>query len=305
MLFSILLDVSVIVLVLTALGIVFIVGIDQVRSFRPHARDQLRATLPYLLLLGGVLLVNNLLRDIGPEISWVIGWRITEDIIALEGTFVASLQGYSHPWLNYYFSYIYIYGYIFLLVFPVVLYFIYTDNRPVRETALAYTLNYGIGVICYIIFVAFGPRNIGPEYGEALLYTHWPEAQLLTSEVNANVNVFPSLHTSLAVTVALLAYRWRDVSRAWLPISAALAISVAISTMYLGIHWATDVVAGTILALVSVGLAIWLTRPKRRHGRLGSLGCRLRLLVDRPFDYIVRRLQRWHTDRDDSSETSV
>ena len=297
MLLGVLFDVAVVVLALTALAAFAIVGLERIKEFRHRAVDRFRLVFPYLLLLGGVLFINDLLRDIGPQISWIFGWRITSDIIALEGTLVADLQQYAHPWLTYYFSYIYIYGYIFLLVFPIVAYFVYTDDRPVKEAALAYTLNYGIGVVCYMVFVAFGPRNAGPEFGEALLYTHWPESQLLTSEVNANVNVFPSLHTSLAATVAILAYRWRDIYWSWLPLATLLAISVAISTMYLGIHWATDVVAGVVLALVSVGLAIWLTRPKRQDGPLGRAGHRLRRVVDIPVDYTIAQLQGLYAKR--------
>jgi membrane-associated phospholipid phosphatase len=71
--------------------------------------------------------------------------------------------------------------------------------------------------------------------------------------VNRNVNVFPSLHTSLSVTVAAMAYRTRDHYPLWAPVAAVLAASVVFSTMYLAIHWATDVVGGVVLA----GLAYW------------------------------------------------
>lgn len=290
MLLSVLFDITVVVTILTLLALVSIVGVSRLRTARPYVLDQLRTIFPYLLLVGVVLLINNYLRTVGPELSWIIGIRITELIIGIEGAFVSGLQTYAHPSLTAYFSLVYVYGYIFLLVFPVLAYLVHRSSRPVKETLLAYTLNYGLGVFCYILFIAYGPRNVtGPAAAEGLLYTFWPSSQLLTSEVNAPVNVFPSLHTSLAVTVALLAYRWRDIYPRWLPISVFLAVSVAISTMYLGIHWATDVVAGTILAGVSVWFGTWLTRPARKRGFLDVVGRRLRRPIDRLFDAFIGR----------------
>jgi membrane-associated phospholipid phosphatase len=284
---SILLDITLVVAVMLAVAVPAIVGVDRLRAFRPRALERLRLLLPYLVFLGGVLAVNSWLRDVGPELSWIVGWRITGWIVSVEGSFVASLQSYANPALTAYFSYTYIYGYVFLLVFPIVAYVLLPETRPVRETVIAYSLNYGLGVLCYVLFIAYGPRNVMPDLVDQLLYTNWPESQLVTSEVNANVNVFPSLHTSLAVTVAALSYRTRDAYPAWFPIATLLAVSVVISTMYLGIHWGIDVFAGVVLAAVSVGGAAWLTSPERREERIGRAGRRLRRAVDRPVEFLL------------------
>ncbi len=297
MLAALLLDIVIVVSILILFGLLWIVGIPRLRAARPHAIPQLKATLPYLLLLGLILLANNFLRDLGPEVSWIIGIRITEMIISIEGTFVADLQSYAHPYLTTYFSAMYIYGYIFLLVFPVLAYIIHRDSRPAKEITLAYTLNYGIGVLCYTIFIAYGPR-VAPTFGEGLLYTEWPQSQVLTSEVNTEVNVFPSLHTSLSVTVAVLAYRWREVYPEWLPVSIILAISVVISTMYLGIHWATDVVAGIALGVFSVWAAAWLTRAERHEEQIGRVGQRLRAPIDAGFELVANRCQQLYASRE-------
>jgi membrane-associated phospholipid phosphatase len=283
-------EITVVVTAFTAVGLVTIVGPGRLWEFRGKALDRFLYLFPYLLMVGCVLVVNSLLRDIGPPISWGIGWEITNDIYALEGTFVAWVQSFSAPVADMYFSYIYIYGYIFLLLFPLLAYFVLNDNRPVREATFAYALNYGIGLICYVLFIAYGPRNLMPDLVDQLLYVHWPEANLLTSAVNANVNVFPSLHTSLAATVALLAFRTRDEYPLWAPVSAVIAGSVIISTMYLGIHWLTDVVAGIGLAVISVAVAMWLTSPSRKQGWLYTVGLRLRAPVDSLTRTAVDRL---------------
>lgn len=284
-------EIAVIVTVLTVAGVITIVGLQRIWEFRTEALDRFQYVFPYVLLLGVVLVGNSLLRNVGPTLSWLVGWQITDDIFAIEGNFVGVLQSYSHPIADMYFSYIYIYGYIFLLAFPVVAYFVLADDRPVREVTLAYALNYAIGVACYLVFIAYGPRNVIPDMVDQVLYLHWPESNLLTSEVNANVNVFPSLHTSLAVTVALLAFRTRDRYPAWLPIASVLAFSVVISTMYLGIHWLTDVVAGVVLAVISVGGAMWLTSPARQGGRIKAVGKRFRAPIDRLVRVAIERLR--------------
>lgn len=233
----------------------FVVGPGRLSAVRADIGTRLLQSIPYLGLLGSVLAVNSLVRELGMDLSWIVGWNITHTIYAIEGTVVPMLQSLAHPWLTMYFSLTYIYGYVFLLVFPIVAYFVLEDLDWLRTAAIAYALNYTIGLGCYLVFIAYGPRNLLPDLVEPLLYTNWPTSQLLVSEVNTNMNVFPSLHTSLAVTVMLLAYRTRHAYPRWLPVAALVGTSVVISTMYLGIHWATDVFFGTVLGVGCVLMA--------------------------------------------------
>ncbi|RDI69804.1 phosphatase PAP2 family protein [Halopelagius longus] len=243
------------VLVLFAVALVVVVGPARLRSASDTVRSNLRTVARTVGALFVVLAANGVVRDVGLEVSWLIGVNITGYIHAVEGEFVAVLQSFATPALTAYFGFVYVFGYVFLLTFPLAAYLLHDDPRSLYEHLVAYIVNYGVGLVCYVVFIAYGPRNFMPELVESLLYTTWPEAQLLTTEVNRNTNVFPSLHTSLSVTVALLAYRFRHVYPRWYPISVALAASISVSTMYLGIHWATDVVAGLAVAGLSVSVA--------------------------------------------------
>ncbi|WP_129114580.1 phosphatase PAP2 family protein [Halegenticoccus tardaugens] len=248
-------EVVAVVLVLGAGAAYGIVGVDRLRRLRRTLRGRLRAVAPQISILAVVLLVNSAIRDVVPEFSWLIGWNITGYIYALEGEFVPFVQSFATPPLTAYFSYVYVYGYVFLLVFPLLAYAALDDARPLRELVIAYSLNYALGLVCYVFFIAYGPRNLLSDLVDSLLFTTYPRFQLLTAQVNTNTNVFPSLHTSLSVTVAALAWRSREVYPRWTALAGVLALSIVISTMYLGIHWATDVVAGVALAALSVKLA--------------------------------------------------
>jgi membrane-associated phospholipid phosphatase len=243
---------------LVTLSLLGIVGIDRMRSLRTVYRERIVAVSPYVGVLGLILLANSQLRNFGNQISLDFGLRITGNIYDIEGAFVAWVQSFQSPELTLYFSLIYVYGYVYLLVFPFLAFAMLDESDRFRKLVIAYGLNYTIGLACYILFVAYGPRNLLPGQVEGLLYTTWPQSQLLTSEVNTNTNVFPSLHSSLAVTVALLARKTREEYPYWYPIAIVLAVSVCLSTMYLGIHWGTDVVAGILLALLSVRASDWL-----------------------------------------------
>ncbi|MGQ4554349.1 phosphatase PAP2 family protein [Halobellus sp. GM3] len=225
-------------------------------SRRQRLRSNLTAAAPAFGVLAAVLAINKVVRNVSIDIAWLIGINLTGYIYALESTLVATVQSFATPTLTAYFGFVYVFGYTFLLTFPVLAYALHDDVRPLRVLFLSYVLNYGIGLLCYLLFVAYGPRNFMPELVEPLLYSSWPQSQLLVQQVNTNTNVFPSLHTSLSATVAIIAVRFRSVYPRWLPIAVALAVSIVISTMYLGIHWATDVVAGVIVAWASVKISV-------------------------------------------------
>lgn len=240
------------------LGIALLLIIGPSRLWRASSRivPNLRAVWPTALLLAFILVLNRIVRDAGIDLSWIVGLNITSLLYALEGRVVPMLQSYGSPVVTAYFEFVYIYGYVFILVFPILAFLIHDEPRPLREHLHSYAVNYGIGVFFYIVLVAYGPRNFfGPETVESLLYVNWPQSQLLTSEVNTNTNVFPSLHASLSTTVSVLAYRFRTIYPRWMPLSWVLSASIIISVMYLGIHWATDVLAGFLLAGISVTLA--------------------------------------------------
>ncbi|SDQ44171.1 phosphatase PAP2 family protein [Natronobacterium texcoconense] len=256
MLVEVLIRVVVVVGILLPIAAAAFVGRDRLATLRTEWRPRLRESGPLLAVLLVVLGINRVMRQEGPTISEEIGVQLTWLFYDLEGEFVLVFQSIATPEVTAYFSAIYVYGYAFLLIFPGVAYFALSNTVHFRRLLAAYSLNYAIGVAFYLVVVAFGPRNVMPDVlASTLMYDTSPEYQHLTGQVNHSTNVFPSLHTSLAATVALFAYWTREQYPRWFPVALVLAVSVGISTMYLGFHWVIDVIAGILLAVVCVALS--------------------------------------------------
>ncbi|WP_440769636.1 phosphatase PAP2 family protein [Natronorubrum sp. DTA28] len=251
MLTEVLTRVAVVVGIMLPISIALFIGRERLETTFTEWRDRLRISGPVLVVLGIALVLNRMMRRSDPD----IGFHMTSAIRDIEGEFILIFQRVANSYLTEYFAWIYVYGYTYLLIFPAVAYFVLSDTRMFRRLLTAYTLNYGLGLVLYLLVIAYGPRNILAGELETVLYDHNPEYQHLTREVNRNTNVFPSLHTSLAATVGIFAYLSRDEYLKWFPVAVVLAVSVIISTMYLGIHWAIDVVAGLALA----ALCVWLS----------------------------------------------
>ncbi len=241
--------------------------LHEVRNRPEWFRDRLRAVWPFLLVLVLVLLVNKGLQGYIERFSQAYGIEATATIHAIEGDFVVTVQSLLPDIVMPYFSAVYIVGYALLLVAPVFLYLFAERARPLKLLVTAYAINYGVAVIAYASVVAYGPRNAdrssGGSSADAPLLELVPDITHLTALWNTNTNVFPSLHTSLSVTVFLLAALTRAEFRRWFGLAAVLAASIVVATMALGIHWLLDVLAGVVLAVVAVaGARAIVDRPK-------------------------------------------
>lgn len=257
---NVLLELVLVVATMLVTATLVIVGPRAVVAAVRDVRWRLDQCLLPFAALAAVLLVRWSTQDVVQRLErGVLRNNITPYLFEIDRALfdpVAVLQSFQTEALTSFFVFIYIYGYAFLILFPFVAYFALEEMEELSTLVLAVIANYGIGLLFYTLFIAFGPRNVDPLVFEGLLYDAFPQSRELTNEINRNTNVFPSLHTSLAMTMFFLAWVTREKYPLWLPVAGILAISVGLSTMYLGIHWFSDVVAGMALALVSVYIGV-------------------------------------------------
>lgn len=247
--------VTTVVGVVVFLGLVSTCGICLSRQQFRDARDEIDGRVlelaPYLGLASLFFVLRRFSEGPSQEISDEIGLEITDQIYAIEGSFVAWLQDLTPQFLVPVFSAFYMFGFAFLLLTPVALYALAPMMRSLKELLVAYVLNYTAGTALFTLFSAYGPR-IYSEQVDGLMYQFYPQTADLTSTVSERTDIFPSLHTSLAVIVLLFAWQTRHALPRWLFIAAVMATGVVLSTMVTGIHWLMDVFAGIVLAVACV-----------------------------------------------------
>jgi membrane-associated phospholipid phosphatase len=145
------------------------------------------------------------------------------------------------------------------------------DRSAARRFVFTLMVVYYVSWTGYFIIPALGPRFAqAAEYTVSLTTT--PIARAINDTINSlektKFDVFPSGHTMISVTVLLVAWkRARDVFWVLLPIATGLVIS----TVYCRYHYVIDVIAGTVLAFVTVpigdGIYDWIMASRRPAAR--------------------------------------
>lgn len=180
----------------------------------------------------------------------------TPSIYNFEGDIVAWIQ---HTFHNDILTSLLTFFYV--VVFPSLLVaslFIYTHSK---DKTLFYALCYAmmINYVVAIPFYFFFPVNevwfFHPRV-DLLILDVFPSFEQEYRPLSGLNNCFPSLHTSISVTLALIAIRSNHVFwHRFVPICAGIII---FSIFYLGIHWLTDMTGGVILGIIAsqVGLRV-------------------------------------------------
>lgn len=178
----------------------------------------------------------------------------THIVQRLEGGFVESFQQLFYaPWLTPFLAYFYIVVFQSVLIASLGIYLFQERNgRQFNATCYAIILNYLIAVPFYLLLPVKEVWAFNPNVHFYMLEA-FPNFETVYRGLSGLDNCLPSLHTSVSVTLALLAARSSNKRWAWFAgINAAIII---FTIFYMGIHWLTDMLGGLALAGFSVAVA--------------------------------------------------
>lgn len=223
--------------------------------------DRLPPALRFLVNFYPMAFVPILYESLGPLISAARPVARDEMLIAADRALLGTdptvwLQRFLRPALTDLFFVSYLSYYFIAIGLGIV---IWRRNASVaRRFIFTLTLAYVLSYAGYFAVPALGPRvALASRHTVPLETTAVSRAisSTLDELERTKFDVFPSGHTMIAVIVLIVAWqRARDAFWWLLPVSVCLVIS----TVYCRFHYVVDVIAGTLLAAVTVPLGDWL-----------------------------------------------
>jgi membrane-associated phospholipid phosphatase len=245
--------------------------------FRPIWRVFTRRTYLLYVLLGlSVVAVNVALTAVDEGFTSAVtrarGQDFTSLIWAMEGASSQYFRQYTWTPLTWYLAWTYIIVFPVMLPCTMVVFDYLGEVRRNISLLIGYILNYVL-VLPFYVFFPVRETNVyvhnGEPFAPLALDDVTPAIMTALRPMSGVDNCFPSFHTSLAVTVALFA--WRSGRKRLGGLMTFFAFCIMFATIYLGIHWLFDVGAGIILGLVAyflgdkLGTLYWRWRVSRRR----------------------------------------
>ncbi|MEA1984895.1 MAG: phosphatase PAP2 family protein [Euryarchaeota archaeon] len=227
---------------------------DEQRRTRTRRVRFLADILTYSIPLGIVYALVHMQDTIGNFLGIDPQLNYASYFIMLEGNRVSLFQSIATPLLTYISGIVYLILFPFLLVFTFLI-LAYTQKlRVLEEFVAAFILIYLIAFPFYVLFpvevTGYTLHNVQP-----ILYNLSPIIAGGVRVMDPGLdNCFPSLHAALSVMAMLIILLRTDLKN--FKIFAVLTtITIQFTILYLGIHWISDLLAGSALALISYYVA--------------------------------------------------
>jgi len=241
-------------IILFAFTIFFILDIKKVKKilFKPDfIIGRITENLLMLFLIFAVVAIHILeVKFIDPAVTEWVGHDYAKNIKAIENGVVYWFSQNWTPGILHFFVLIYIVIYPFTLWFSPLYFTIANKKKSLKSLA------YGL-LIIYLValpFYLFMPiTNVYTFYNtNSALEAVIPNIEQFFYSTTTTNNCFPSLHTAMTI---LVAYCLSLTGNKKLKIFGYFVmVTVIISVIYLSIHWLTDVLAGSLLALGAIFL---------------------------------------------------
>ncbi len=218
-----------------------------------------------LLIVGtfGVLALNKYELQIENKIHYSSDF--TAFVFGLEGHFVHNLQQLFYtPWLTPIIVFFYIFMLQSVLAASLGVYVLGKNRLMLYATCYAIIINYSLAIPFYLYFPVNEVWSYIPAGVRFTMLDVFPKFEQEYRPLSGLNNCFPSLHTSISVTMALLAYR--SGNRRWMIITTISAAVIVFGIFYLGIHWLTDMIGGSLLAVFATSMGVQLAKLTLRSG---------------------------------------
>ncbi len=207
-----------------------------------------------------ILVIPVIFDSLGDLIPWI--WpryyddvliRIDHRLFGVHPT--VWMERFIHPVLTNILQLAYS-SYYFIPISLVILLAVRKKQKDFNEAAFGIVLCFYLSYIGYLLFPAIGPRFTL----EGIQTTGFQESPLalsiqniLNRLENTKTDAFPSGHTAVALMTLYYAWKCREKKLFWilLPLVSALVIS----TVYLRYHYVIDVLAGVLLAVLTIYFA--------------------------------------------------
>jgi membrane-associated phospholipid phosphatase len=212
----------------------------------------------HFIVLIVILFVNKMEQWIAGKMHFKNDF--TPSIYSLEGNFIYWFQ---HLFMSDFLSTITIF--IYVLIFPSLMItsvFVYTfqkNHKMFYAVCYAITFNYLIAMPFYLFFSVSEVWSFQPDVQALMLYA-FPTFETVYRPTSGLMNCFPSLHTSISVSMAFLAMKSNNVF--WRRFTLISCIGIIFSIFYLGIHWLTDMCGGLVLGVVAARLGIRISESR-------------------------------------------
>lgn len=190
-------------------------------------------------------------------------WDYTPQVAQVGSSLLLWLQQLEWPPVTHALTFVYIILFPLFGVGSMLVYGARRDWDSLKRLLVGFGANY-LAALPFYLLVPVNEAWAGGVGVRFLIPDVYPAFEAQYRGLSGLDNCFPSLHTSLALTYALVA--WRTGYRRLAIILSAGAGLVMLSTLYLGVHWLLDLFAGTALALLASGYVPGLLSNRaRRH----------------------------------------
>lgn len=184
----------------------------------------------------------------------------TPAIYKLEGNVVASIQHlFQNNLLTTLSTFFYVVVFPCLMIVSVGIYTYQKNYKLFYSICYALMINYMIAIPFYLFFPVFEVWAFHPHV-ELLMNQVFPNFESEYRALSGLDNCLPSLHTSISVTMAVIASRSGHLL--WRRFTLFSAVFIIFSIFYLGVHWVADMVAGILLGLLASTVALRLSEGK-------------------------------------------